>query len=161
MTLISRKIDYALLILADLHHRPQGASARQIADRYMLSRPFVANILKELCRQGFVASHRGVKGGYTLQRPPESVSLAELMDALAEPFQLMESGTPMPEESSGLSSLGPMRMALAGVQRRIQDVLHSVTLAELFYMCRPPHFAAHVSFDSANLVEEQQPEAGI
>ena len=68
MTLLSRKADYALLILSHLHRRPEGATARAIADKFELSRAFVANILKELCNKGFVVSHRGVKGGYSLGR---------------------------------------------------------------------------------------------
>src|SRR5207249_7549133 len=67
MALLSRKVDYALLILSYLRHRPEGGCARAIADRFGLSRAFVANILKALCQQGFVVSHRGVKGGYVLR----------------------------------------------------------------------------------------------
>src|SRR5262249_10900897 len=45
MTLMSRKVDYALLILCHLHRLPAGACAREIATRFRLSRAFVANIL--------------------------------------------------------------------------------------------------------------------
>ena len=48
MALLSRKIDYALLLLVELMNREVGASARELADKYQLSRPFIANILK--CR---------------------------------------------------------------------------------------------------------------
>src|SRR5207237_6833739 len=82
MTLMSRKVDYALLILSYLDQKREGGCAREIADRYELSKGFVANILKELCHNGFVASHRGVKGGYALRRPAAEVSLAELREAL-------------------------------------------------------------------------------
>ena len=63
MTLLSRKADYALLILSYLFRRPEGGNARAIAERFGLSRAFVANILKELGHAGYVTSHRGVKGG--------------------------------------------------------------------------------------------------
>src|SRR5438876_12299057 len=82
MTLLSRKADYALLILAFLYERPEGANARIIADRYGLSRSFVANILKELAGKGFLTSHRGVKGGYTLLRSVKEITLANLLDAI-------------------------------------------------------------------------------
>ena len=88
MTLLSRKADYALLILSHLHRAKDGGNARAIAERFGLSRPFVANILKELCQKGFVASHRGVKGGYALQRPAASVSLAELLESIEDGFRL-------------------------------------------------------------------------
>src|SRR5437764_1048999 len=90
MSLMNRKVDFALLIFAYLDQRRAGGCAREIAEGFGLNRGFVANILKELCRKGYVASHRGVKGGYVLRRPLEEVSLAELMDALDEGFHLAE-----------------------------------------------------------------------
>ena len=83
MTLMSRKVDYALLILSFLERKREGGCAREVADRFGLNKGFVANILKLLCRKGFVASHRGVKGGYVLRRAAEAVNLAELMEALS------------------------------------------------------------------------------
>src|SRR5712692_10557590 len=87
MTLMSRKVDYALLILAFLDRKTEGGCAREIADRYGLSKGFVANILKELCHKGFVASHRGVKGGYVLARPADEVQLVEVIESLDEAFR--------------------------------------------------------------------------
>src|SRR4029078_12354471 len=86
MTLLSRKADYALLILSYLHDRP--GTARAVADKFGLSRPFVANILKELCQHGFVTSHRGVKGGYDLARPANSITLAELLETIEDGVRL-------------------------------------------------------------------------
>ena len=85
VTLLSRKTDYALLILSLLSREQAGASAHKIADQFGLSRAFTANILKELCQKGFVASHRGDKGGYALQRPADVVEHVEAarLDRLA------------------------------------------------------------------------------
>ena len=44
MTFLSRKADYALLILSQLSQSAEGLSARAIAEKYELSRAFVANI---------------------------------------------------------------------------------------------------------------------
>jgi Rrf2 family protein len=132
MALMSRKVDYALWILSDLCERPEGACAREIAGRFGLSRPFVANILKQLCQVGFVSSHRGVKGGYVMRPHTASASLAELMEALGEPFRFAECNRlPHP---SGCSLVGvcPVRGPVGEVHRRIQEVLQGVTLAELF-----------------------------
>src|SRR3954468_20434333 len=82
MPLLTRKVDYAILVLSYLHSHLEGGNAREIADRFRLSRAFVANILKELCQRGFVASHRGVKGGYALGLRPAAISLADWLDAL-------------------------------------------------------------------------------
>jgi Rrf2 family cysteine metabolism transcriptional repressor len=134
MTFLSRKVDYALLILSYLHrHQPAGASAHKIAEHYGLGRPFVANILKLLCQKGFVESHRGVKGGYVLHRPPAGVHLAELMDALDESFQLTTCSSHAPgDQRCGIEAVCPVRHPLAEVHERIRELLRGVSLAQLF-----------------------------
>lgn len=138
MTLLSRKIDYALLILAYLHYQPEGGCARAIATRFGLSRAFVANILKELCQRGFVVSHRGVKGGYVLHRPADQVSLVELMEALDEPFRFAECNRVDPVVGCTLVGICPVKGPIAEVHDRIRAVLGAITLAELFPSALPP-----------------------
>jgi Rrf2 family transcriptional regulator, cysteine metabolism repressor len=135
MPLLSRKVDYALLILSHLDTHTSGASARELASRFGLSRPFIANILKVLCHKGFVASHRGVKGGYALQRPMDAVSLAELMDALDDGFRLTECTDSLPGEACNVMALCPLRHAIGAVHERLRDVLRNVMLADLFRPC--------------------------
>jgi len=132
MTLMSRKIDYALLILSYLDRKKERACAREIADRYALNPGFVANILKELCSRGFVSSQRGAKGGYVLARPAEAISLAELMERLDEGFHLAECNKQPTRDTCTLATVCPVRGAIAEVHRRIREVLRDVTLAQIF-----------------------------
>src|SRR3989442_9723688 len=118
MALLSRKTDYALLILLHLHQKQQGASAREIADGYHLSGAFVANILKELCQKGFVASHRGVKGGYALLRPANEVSLADFLDALEDhPLSLAACNEPPAGDGCTLFADCPVKGPIAQVHQ--------------------------------------------
>ena len=132
MALLNRKVDYALLILCDLYQQSAGACAREVADHFGLSRPFVANILKVLCRKGFVASHRGVKGGYLLCAEAARRTLADLMDCLGEAFSLAECNRATPDECCPLFVACPVKGAVAEVHRRVRAVLVGVTLAEIF-----------------------------
>jgi len=133
MTLLTRKVDYAILVLSYLNEHPGGGCAREIAEGFGLSRAFVANILKELCHKGFVTSYRGVKGGYVLQRPAEAMNLADLLDALGEqPFRLAACNPGLPDDGCSLVDHCPVRGPIAEVHRRLREVLRSVTLAELF-----------------------------
>lgn len=134
MTLLSRKADYALLILSFLHAKGGNGNAREIAERFGLSRPFVANILKELCQKGFVASHRGVKGGYGLARPAAAISLAELLESIEDGFRLTLCN-PDDHDHPGDCAVAPtctLKHAMGEVHRRLIDVLRSVRLDELF-----------------------------
>jgi len=140
MTLLSRKADYALLILSRLHQYPEGCNARAIAEKFGLSRPFVANILKELHGKGFVASHRGVKGGYTLARPANTISLAELLETIEDGFRLTMCNTANDHaDGCSLSGVCTVKEPMAEVHRRLIEVLRNVSLAEVFgtHLARP------------------------
>jgi Rrf2 family cysteine metabolism transcriptional repressor len=141
MTLLSRKADYALLILAYLQTRADGRNARAIAEAYGLSRPFVANILKELCQKGYVTSQRGVKGGYTLQRALAGVTLAELLETMDDGFRLTLCSTG-PEgqpatEACTFEAACTIKGPLAEVHRRLMDVLKTTTVGEVVAAAGP------------------------
>ncbi len=134
MTFLSRKADYALLILSYLSQ--SSGSAREIAARFALSRPFVANILKELAHAGLVTSTRGVNGGYLLHPAALDKTFADLLDAFNEGFRLTvcspESGhAPASHEGCSLAATCPVKTPLATIHRRIAEVLSGVTLKDL------------------------------
>ncbi|HEX4611943.1 MAG TPA: Rrf2 family transcriptional regulator, partial [Urbifossiella sp.] len=121
MTLLSRKADYALLILSYLYGKQVGGNARSIAERFGLSRPFVANILKELCQKGFVTSHRGVKGGYSLARPANTISLAELLESVEDGFRLTACNPSLPADGDActLTDVCTIHGPMAEVHNRL------------------------------------------
>jgi len=133
MALLTRKVDYAILVLSFLHDKPEGGCAREIAARFGLSRAFVANILKELCHKGYVASHRGVKGGYVLNRPPERVNLADFIEAMDDPFHLTVCTDATDGDGCIVSARCPVKAPLAAIHHRIRELLRTVTLADLFH----------------------------
>lgn len=134
MTLLSRKADYALLILSLLYQKPEGGNARLIAEKFGLSRSFVANILKELCQKGFVDSHRGVKGGYALARPAHTISLAELLESIEDGFRLTMCNEDSHAQAGActLAEVCTVKGALVEVHHRLIAVLRGVSLAEVF-----------------------------
>jgi len=138
-TLVSKKTDYALLILSYLADRPGGGSAREIADRFGLSKAFLANILKELCQKGFLTSHRGVKGGYSLARPAERISLAELLEALEDGWKLTTctGQEDQDEHECTVHNLCPIRGPLNEIHKAIVGVLRTVSLADVLHRPAP------------------------
>ncbi len=135
MTLFSRKADYALLILSHLHTKAAAGNAREIAEKFGLSRSFVANILKELAHRGMVSSTRGVKGGYALQRSTGLVTLAELLEALGEGFHLTvcnEHQANTDVSACDLAHVCPVKSPLTEIHNRLLVVLNGVTLADVF-----------------------------
>jgi len=136
VTLLSRKADYALLVLSHLHHHPDGANAREIAEKFQLSRAFIANILKELCQKEFVSSTRGVKGGYILRRPATSVTLAELLESIEDGFSLTVCSSHHAGGAENIhcdiEHLCTVKSPMMEIHRRLMGVLRGVTLADVF-----------------------------
>lgn len=53
-----------------------------LAQREDISRSFLLQILNDLRRGGLVESARGAAGGYLLARPPDSVTLRDIVEAV-------------------------------------------------------------------------------
>lgn len=154
-TLLSKKTDYALLILAHLSERREGGSAREIADRFGLSKAFLANILKELCQKGFLVSHRGVKGGYVLQRSVERINLAELLEAMEDGLKLTTcSGQGEHDEHDcTVHDLCPIRGTLNEIHRAILGALRGITLADVLQPAQTTTFQPVLSILGHRLTE--------
>lgn len=52
--------------------------------------PFLRKLFKPLVKQGIINSTRGVSGGVRLARPPEDISVLEVVEALEGPLALNE-----------------------------------------------------------------------
>ncbi|MBI3823423.1 MAG: Rrf2 family transcriptional regulator, partial [Planctomycetes bacterium] len=109
----------------------------EIAARFGISRPFVANILKDLGHQGYVESRRGVKGGYVLRGSTGERTLADLIDALDDTVQVAECNTENPEACCSLTAHCPIRVPITDVHNKIRAVLESVLLVDLFRQSTP------------------------
>lgn len=133
MTLLSRKTDYALLIMVYLVNHEGGGSAREIAKKYNLSPSFVANILKELCQKGFLNSQRGVRGGYRLNRSADQISLGDLLESLEDGLKLTNCSNHTEEADTecAVENLCPIKGPLREIHRRILGVLRETTLAQI------------------------------
>ena len=79
---ISAKVDYACRVLAELarlHGNAGLAQIEHLARVEHVPSNFLAQILSELRNGGLITSRRGIAGGYALARPPEQISLYDVM----------------------------------------------------------------------------------
>src|ERR1700761_4580714 len=88
MISITTKSPYALSALVELH-RQGGAGPVPIAElarRRGIPVQFLEHLFATLRRAGILRSQRGVKGGYSFARPPEEVTVLELVELLDGPL---------------------------------------------------------------------------
>ncbi|MCK0531532.1 RrF2 family transcriptional regulator [Sphingobium agri] len=77
---LTRHTDYALRVLIHLAVTPTGrATIPEVADAYALSRNHLMKVVHHLGLGGFITTQRGRGGGFTLARPPELISLGEVI----------------------------------------------------------------------------------
>ena len=87
---LSLRTDYALRAMIYLAIR-RGDGPRTIAEVSRVEktpREFTAKVLRDLCRLGFLNSMLGSRGGYRLARPPNEITVLEVMEALDGPLAI-------------------------------------------------------------------------
>lgn len=113
--------------MAQLAKRHDGRTItrlEELAQREAVSANFLVQILNDLRRAGLVESRRGKSGGYLLSRPPASINLREIVDAV-EPSLL--SFSIHTEGESGTS----VRAAWEKVSHDLRDQLERISLVQL------------------------------
>ncbi|MBI2357698.1 MAG: Rrf2 family transcriptional regulator [Deltaproteobacteria bacterium] len=89
---VGRRVDYAVRALSYLAGQPPGkiVSRAVIEEKKDIPPYYLSKIMKDLVAGGLVCSHVGSKGGFTLARPPEGISVKEVYEAVERPLVLME-----------------------------------------------------------------------
>ena len=87
---ITRQADYALramIYLAKLDPT-QRAATSQIAEEQRIPPSFLAKIISQLSIAGLIHTSRGARGGVSMARSPEEVSVLEVVEAIDGPISL-------------------------------------------------------------------------
>jgi Rrf2 family protein len=82
---ISVKVDYACRVMAELarlYGSGELAQIEHLAKTEAVPASFLAQILGKLRTHGLIVSRRGNQGGFTLARPPEEISLYDILIAV-------------------------------------------------------------------------------
>jgi len=136
MLRMSKLTDYGTMVLAELPARDEGLStAGEVAHATHLGQPTVRKLLKSLVHAGLVVSTRGAQGGYALARAPDSISAAEIIDALEGPVAITECSSVNGDCS--LESFCRVGMAWQRINVSIRKALQGVSLADLRHRGQP------------------------
>jgi len=68
---------------------PQPSLIRDIARRTRMQKPYLAKIINQLTHHGIIKAKRGCQGGVVLSRPPEEISLFQVVQAVEKPGETM------------------------------------------------------------------------
>ena len=80
--IFSKKCEYAIRALTHLAGAAEVCDAREISRDQKVPYPFMAKVLQELQRKGFLNSVKGAGGGFTLAKPPYRIRLIDVLKAI-------------------------------------------------------------------------------
>ena len=131
MLRMSKETDYGIVVLAYFARAQEGLkqNAREVAMESQLPLPMVRKVLKLLAREGLLVSHRGAKGGYSLARQGERISIAEIVRAMEGPLAMTEC-----IEAPGECRHEPvceLRTSWPRINEIVFQALNSMTLSDL------------------------------
>lgn len=107
---------------------------RDIARHQGISEPYLEQLAKTLRQAGLITSTRGAQGGYSLARPPEEITIAQVVEATEGPIALVDCLMADGElKASACEKAGTCvtRDVWARVCDSINQVLNSITLGDL------------------------------
>lgn len=127
---ISVKSEYALKAVFDLalqyleHRNSAGVlppvKIADIARRQKIPQKFLELILAGLKQSGFVDSRRGAEGGYLLARPPDAITVGEVLRTVEN-----VKGTPRPHTGD------PFAVIWQRVDSAVSEVLDQTSFGDL------------------------------
>lgn len=128
---LTKGADYGARGVIALAKMPPNSVAlvSEIAYSEGLPGSYLAKIFQDLAKEGIVRSYRGAKGGFSLARPSEEITLREIIEAIEGPIALNRCLVPW----EGCERMGtcPLYPVLAKAQEELLATLDAVTLQDL------------------------------
>jgi Rrf2 family protein len=131
LTLITKKAEYAIIILTELASHPEGTTitSKEIASRRSIPVNLVVQLLSVLKEAGWVTGLRGPAGGIKLIRNPEIINLLEIIEAVDGPIGITRclfNTVPCRDQT-----YCPLRNIWSEAQNEMLKVLENATIKDL------------------------------
>lgn len=127
--MLSQTNEYALRAVAGLATRPdEPMVTRDLAELTHVPPSYLSKVLQQLSRGGLVRATRGLGGGFALARPPEQITVLDVIDAV-DPLQRIRT-CPLGLKAHG-AHLCPLHRRLDNAMAMVEDAFRQTTIAEV------------------------------
>ena len=148
--MFSTKAEYGIRVMAHLaaSDDPEPVALGTIAEAEGLPLAYLEHLVQRLRRAALVDSRRGAHGGYSLARPAEAITMAEVVQALEGQIAPIECISADPDgqlvcaREVASDRACPTKLLWARVQGSIVHTLEEMTLSDLV---RPTHARDHAA----------------
>jgi len=127
---ISRRLEYGVDLLTGLAELPEDLpiSTAAMAQKLGIPLPFLHQIGHSLMQSGFIKALPGPRGGLRLNRPAREIRLAEVVEALEGPVNLLSTEDGTSRQDNGQSK---QMEVWRDLQSKIILYLSNITLDQL------------------------------
>ena len=126
---LSTKARYGARALVELAAHPDGPiSVRVVADRQRFSSKYLEQILNALRAAGLVRAVRGMRGGYTVAKPPATINLRDVYEALEGPVAPVEC---LDHYCCPMEDVCPTRQTWLEIKESVEGLLERTTIQDL------------------------------
>jgi len=126
--------DYSLRVLLYLATKPDElGTITEISDFFNISRNHLVKVVHNLGMLGFIITVRGKNGGIKLSRPPEKISISEVVKSTEPDMDILECFNPETDHCV-ISPTCKLKSVLYDARTAFVDTLGQYTLAD---MARP------------------------
>jgi len=127
---VTSKSRYAVVALAELARSgDRPVPIKELAERRDIPEQFLEQLFSTLRRAGLLTSHRGMRGGYTLSRPAEEITVGDVVRAVGGALATVR-GLPTTHATYHGAAFG-LHDVWVAVEEAIEGVVDHKTLAEL------------------------------
>jgi len=125
---LSSKTHYGLMAchILGCNYPDKPVSATALESRISVSGKYLEKIMRMLSSRGIVTANRGVNGGYMLAKPPESISIGDIVRTLEDDMEIIEC-----VGSSGKCKCCPTSGVWKKLYEQINSVLDGMTLKQM------------------------------
>ena len=133
MIKLNRTTEYGLIALRHMSRKPDAViSAREVSDHYGFPFEITAKTLQRLRDSGLIQSAQGARGGYTLQKSLNEVTLADFLEIMEGPQAVVACASTKTEtQGCEYHSKCEIRGVMGDLNSRFNQFLSGISLAEL------------------------------
>ncbi|MDB4169123.1 Rrf2 family transcriptional regulator [Planktomarina sp.] len=130
---LSTKGRYGMVALADLAFLKAGelASLADISRRQNISLHYLEQLFVKLRRENLVVSVRGPNGGYRLARPAHDIRVVEILEAVDESVDALQTGAGASGGVSGSRAQSVTNRLWEGLSAQVYVYLHQTRLSDV------------------------------
>lgn len=134
MIRLSKLTDYGIVLLTRFADNTdkKWLTARDLAENTGLPLPTVSKLLKTFSKAGVLQAHRGANGGYSLARPSDEITAADVIEVIDGPIGLTDCACgEHSQDVCHIETHCPTKPHWVRISQKIRSALNDVTLLEL------------------------------